>query len=148
MNVTKFSPFSIAQLRPSLVSELRQWLPLEFEGTKLRRLNFDEHTGHILKLAQSPSYTRCNCPLAQSFAGAIVRRRNIGGAIIRGAIIRVAMFRVPMFRGAIVRGAIVRFPNGALRTSSNGQNFSKVLTPFEMRIRQERARDWRLCMIG
>ena len=25
------------------MSELRQWLPSEFEGTKLRRLNFDEH---------------------------------------------------------------------------------------------------------
>ena len=50
MNVTKFSPYSIAQLRSFLVSELRQWLLSEFEGAKLRQLNFDEHTGPYLCL--------------------------------------------------------------------------------------------------
>ena len=45
MNMTKLCPFSIAGLRPILVSELRQWLAWEIKGTTLRRINFDEHVG-------------------------------------------------------------------------------------------------------
>ena len=43
--MTKFRPFSKAQLRYSLVSELRQWLASEIQGTKLRQINFEKHLG-------------------------------------------------------------------------------------------------------